>query len=189
MHKLLSKFIQQRSPVTDEELAQILSYFKPFKVAKHQTLVEQGDTARYLYFINKGCLRSFYILDNGTEATRYIAFEGSFCTGLTSFITQKPSMEYVDALEKSELLRIEREEFYQLLDKMPAWERAYRISLEYSYLRNSWRLETLICMDARARYENLLATQPLLVQRLPNKIVASYLGITPESLSRLKGPK
>jgi CRP-like cAMP-binding protein len=186
---LLTQYITDRIRLTDDELALALSRLRPRQVAKNEVLVGKGEVCRQLFFVEKGCIRTYYLQQNGSEATRYIAFEGIFGTALASFISEQPTLEYVQALEPSELLVISRTDFYALLDEIPAWERLYRISLEYAQVLNTWRLESLISMDAKARHDHLMATDPQIIRRCSNRIVASYLGITQESLSRLKAQR
>ncbi len=128
----------------------------------------------------------FYIHSDGTEITRYFAFEKNFGTALASFITQKPSLEYIEALEKSEVLSIYRNDFYQLLEIIPSLEKIYRRILEASHDINTQRIESLLGKNAKERYLTLLEQQPLIVERIPSKIIATYLGISPETLSRVK---
>ena len=118
--------------------------------------------------------------------TRHIAFEQQFATGLASFISQKPSLEALQALEDCDLLRIRRQDFYYLLNIIPAWEKFFRNYLEYAYTNNLNIYQRETTKDAAERYEELLQVNPQVVLRLPNKIVASYLNMSPETLSRLK---
>jgi CRP-like cAMP-binding protein len=189
MYDKITQLYTAKTNVNEIDLAYILSKFKPCSAKKHDILIQKGEKARYFYFINKGCLRAFYIRDNGSEATRYIAMEGQFGTALASFITGLPAKDYFDAVEDCELLRISREDFDILMKEVPAFEALYLLSLELNYLYNVWRIASLMSMDATERYQHLIREHPLIVQRLPNKIIASYLGITPESLSRLKAQK
>jgi CRP-like cAMP-binding protein len=189
MSALLHEYIRQRVTVSENELQRIMAGFSRRSTRKNELLVSRGNVCRSLFFVHQGCIRTFYIQEKGNESTRYIALEGQFGTALSSFISGQPTLEYVQTPEPSELLEISRSDFYALLDQIPAFEKLYRISLEYAQLLNTWRLESLISMDARSRYEYLMQTNPAIIQRLSNRIVASYLGISQESLSRLKSRK
>ena len=162
------------------------SEFKRVSVRKNHLLLTPGEVCKYAYFICRGCLRTYFINKRGEEKTRYIAFENKFASAFASFITQAPSAECVQALEDSELLRIRQADFYKLVDSTPAFARLYRQSLEQSQVFATWRIETMISMTAKERYENLLERMPQVILRLSNKHVASFLGITQESLSRVK---
>lgn len=137
----------------------------------------------------KGCLRVFFIKEDGAEATRRIVFEDHFSTTLVGFITRQPALEYTQALEPTTLLYITRDEFYALLESIPNWEKFYRQYLEYAYVNNTNRLISFITQDAAERYRQLLEENPEIVRRLPNRIAASYLNISPETLSRLKSKR
>jgi CRP-like cAMP-binding protein len=128
----------------------------------------------------------FFIGEDGQEVTRNISFENQFATGLASFIQQLPSEESLQALEPTTLFRIARKDFYYLLNVIPAWEKFYRNYLEFAYLNNISIYQREMMKDATERYKELLKVNPKIVDRLPNKIIASYLNMTPETLSRVK---
>lgn len=168
------------------EAAGLLSKFKSVHVKKNSVLHAAGEVCQHAYFICKGCLRTYFIDGKGEEKTRYIAFENKFVSAFASFITQEPSAEFVQALEDAELLKIRQSDFYQLVDTNAIFAALYRQSLEQAQVFATWRMETMISMTATERYENLLERMPQFVSRLSNKHIASFLGITQESLSRLK---
>lgn len=189
MYEQLTKFIKDKIEISEEDLETILSYFKSISVKKNEFLVSEGEFGKQLFFVTKGCIRIFFINEEGQESTRFLAFENHFASALVSFITENSSMEYVQALEESELLYINRNDFFALLKSHPIWEKFYRHYLEFAYVTNTNRLMSFITMDAKTRYENLLKERPIVVKRLPNKVVASFLNISQETLSRLKSRK
>jgi CRP-like cAMP-binding protein len=172
--------------LTDEQMELALSYFKPSKHSKNEMLVSEGMVSQYMNFVVKGCLRIFFIKEDGQEATRHLAFEQQFATGLASFIRGLPSFEYIQVMEDSELLRISRKDFHHLLDVIPSWEKFYSNYLENAYIDNIHIYQREITKDAELRYKELLERDPKVVMRLSNKIVASYLNMSPETLSRIK---
>lgn len=186
MYDQLAHYIQARIQVDNETLDVILSYFKPLNALKNELLIVHGQTSQRTFFVGKGCLRIYFINEEGQDATRYIAFEDQFATALMSFITGEPSLEFIQAVEHSELLYISQHDFYHLLDIIPQWEKFYRSYLEKAYVNNTNRLMSFVTLDATERYRQLLEQSPLIAARLPNKIVASYLNISQETLSRLK---
>lgn len=131
-------------------------------------------------------MRIFLFNEDKLDATRYFAFENQFATALVSFITGEPSEEFIEAAEHSELLYITYTNFYFLLEKIPQWEKFYRHYLEKAYVNNTKRLMSFLTLDATEKYRELLNENPIIVRRLPNKMVASYLNIFQETLSRLK---
>ncbi|MDQ1087137.1 MULTISPECIES: Crp/Fnr family transcriptional regulator [unclassified Siphonobacter] len=186
MHEQLSQYITSQIKVNEEELRTILSYFKPLTLTKNELVVTHGQTSQRTYFVGKGCLRVCFIDEKGQEATRYFAFENQFATALVSFITSEPSEEFIQAVEPTELLYISHTDFHQLLDTIPQWEKFYRYYLEKAYVNNTKRLMSFLIQDAAEKYRLLLAENPVIVRRLSNKLVASYLNISQETLSRLK---
>lgn len=189
MQKQLINYIKRIINVTNEELDKILSCFKPLEVEKNELLLIQGQTSQRTFFVGNGCLRIFFITEDGQEATRYLAFENNFATALCSFISNEPSLEFIQALEPTELLYISHKDFYHLLDLIPEWGKFYRHYLEKAYVNNTNRLMSFLTLDATERYKRLLNINPEIVQRLPNKIVATYLNISQETLSRLKSKR
>lgn len=184
--KKIADYIRNNISVTDKELSLILSYFHRMEVGKDEILVFDGDVNQSMYFVEDGCLRIYFIREDGQDVTRYLAFENQFATALVSFITNDPSMEFVEALEKTTLWYISRQDFFNLLDTLPQWETFYRKYVEVAYVHNTNRLMSFITMDASERYMKLLEQSPIIVKRLPNKLVANYLNISQETLSRLK---
>lgn len=184
--KQLTAYIQNIVQLTEEQMDLVLSYFKPGYHLKNEVLVEIGQVNQYMNFVEKGCIRFFFVRDDGLDITRHIVFENQFATGLASFISQQPSMEALQVLEDSQLLKISRQDFYHLLNIIPAWEKFFRNYLEYAYMNNLSIYQRGVMKDAAERYKELLSVNPEIVKRLPNKIVASYLNMSPETLSRLK---
>jgi CRP-like cAMP-binding protein len=189
MYNSFAKILNSYAELTSTEQQAILSKLKPLSVAKNEFLVVKGDVSRYFYYLHSGCVRNFSIQDNGQESTRCIAFEQSFVGNLSSFLSQQPSEEFLQALEDSKFLMLHKSDFDTLLQESRVFERIYRQQLERTWLTNNWRLDSFLSMPAKKRYEHLIKTDPQIISRLSNKIVASYLGITQESLSRLKTGK
>lgn len=186
MQELLTSYINNRISVTDKELETILSYFSPLQLKKNEMLLSNGQNSQRTFFVVNGCLRIFFINEEGQDSTRYFAFENQFATALTSFITSEPSEEFIEAVEDSEVYYITHKNFYHLLDIIPQWEKFYRIYLETAYVNNTKRLMSFLVQDALEKYRQLLDENPVVVRRLSNKMVASYLNISQETLSRLK---
>jgi len=186
MYGQLAKYVKDRVAIDDEQLQVGLACFKPLTLKKNEVINIIGSPARRMYFVNKGCLRVYFLKPDGGEVTRRFAFENTFSTSLVSFITGEPLTEFTTAIETTELLYITRDDFYRLLDVIPAWEKFYRNFLEFAYVNNTRRLQILATQDATERYKYLLKENPHYVLRLSNKLVANYLNISPEALSRLK---
>jgi len=189
MHPALKKHLAGKIRLTPEQEELVNSSFKPKTARRNEILVRKGDIARHLYFVVKGCLRVFLTDENGNESTRFLIFDGHMGTAFPSFILKKPSSAAIQSLGSSELLTLSNTDRQTLFNKLPGWETVYRLELEREYIASIQRIESLITMDAKARYKTLLRDQPQLIQRLPARIVADYLGISQETLSRLKSKK
>ena len=170
----------------NKELVKICNCFKPKTFRKNSILLREGDVCKELYFVQKGGIRTYFIDRNGYEKTRYIMLDNHMGTAMASFISQKPSVEFIEALEDTELLAINRKDFYLLCDQLENWKLFYQRILEKAYTFQNRKIETLVTLTAKQRYEQLLKETPLYVQRLSNKVLASYLDMREETLSRLK---
>jgi CRP-like cAMP-binding protein len=185
MFEQLKNYASHLAYFSEQDWQQIIPCFRPFFVNKHDYIIQAGSVCNYVYFINSGGLRMFY-LENGKDITRYFTFEHQFASALTSFLTRQPSLENIQALEDTELLRINYEQLQQLYHAVPAWHELGRKILEMAYVTSTRRIEALICLNATQRYLNLLETFPDIFQRVPQYHIASYLGVEPETLSRIR---
>ncbi len=185
MYDQLKAHTSEHIKLTDHQWAEIIPLFKPIEVTKGSYLIREGQTSNYIYFINSGLLRMFYLKD-GEETTRYFATEGYFATALTSFLTRKPTVENVEALENCELLQLHFDDLQLLYKKVPLWETFFRQLLEEAYIITTKRIEGHITKTAQERYNDFVRYNPSLLQRVPQQYIATYLGITPVSLSRLR---
>jgi CRP-like cAMP-binding protein len=186
MYELLRKSLSSQAELTDEQFDQICKKFRFRKAARNEILVHAGEICPYIFFVNKGILRVFLLDEDGKEYTRFLMFEGKFGTAFPSFVLQEPSLASVQSLEHSEILYLGRKDWMDFIDNVPGWAKAYRMSIERDYIASIKRIESLIALNAKQRYEQLMADQPEMIQRLPAKIIADYLGISQETLSRLR---
>lgn len=182
----LKHYLRSQSNLDEQQIDKIAECFKK-KTAKANTiLLSEGETCKEFYFINSGCVRTFYITKQGHEKTRYVAFENSIVTSIASFISQQPSFEFVDTLESSELYAIKHDDFFRLVSELPEWEKFYRTLLETAYIYQNKKIENLVTLTAKERFEKLMNDHPKYVHRLSNRILASYLDFRQETLSRIK---
>lgn len=186
MYDLLRKYFTDRTTIDDATFATICQHCQLVKAKRNEMLLMQGEICRYYYFVNKGCIRLFTLNSDGQEATRYFAFEGAFGSALPSLIQQKPAFEFVQAVEKSELLAFGRDDFFMLASTVPQVGLIYRQILEAAFITAQERIYGFQGLSALEKLRWLLAYQPNILTRLSNKMVASFLGVTPFTLSRLK---
>ncbi|MCB0658489.1 MAG: Crp/Fnr family transcriptional regulator [Saprospiraceae bacterium] len=184
-HRLF-QYIQSKTRLDDSAMERIGACFSCKKLKRNEHLLIEGNVCRYNYFVNHGCLRFYSINEQGQELIRYFAFEGKFGTALSSFIEEQSATENIQAIEKTEVLAIARTDFYHLVDTMSAMNAIYRDVLEMAYVTSQQRIYDFQGQPALERLKWLLQYQPNALTRLPSKMVAAYLGVTPYTLSRLK---
>ena len=183
----LQNFFRFFVDFSDEELNEIWHFFRLRKIKKGQLLCTPGEIATETGFVVKGVFRIYYLIE-GKESTRFLGSENIFISSVPSFTTQKPSVEYVEALENAELLMLSFNDLQKMCDISPKWERLVRYLAEYSYNEQQKRIYSLIALTAQERYEEFTKSRPDLIQRIPQYIIANYLGISPETLSRIRKP-
>lgn len=172
-------------PLSTEAQQALDACLEQVAYAKNDFLVTEGKTCRYLYFLQQGALRGFYNLD-GKEITHWFAFEEDFVTSFHSFITQQPAVENLQALEASILYRLSKDKLNTLLNEHHEIERLVRIAYEKYYIRLEERFVNAHFKTATERYQDLLQQTPHILERVPLGFIASYLGISQETLSRVR---
>lgn len=188
MHKNLLDYINQRStsPLTSEEEALVVATFQPKKLRKKQYFLQEGNVCKYAGFIVKGAMRQYSVDDKGVEHIVQLYIENWWATDRESAIMLTPSKYNIDAWEDTELLIITRAEMLDLIEKIPAIGQMTRIMDERSYIASQRRLNSSISNTAENRYKEFADNYPQFIQRFPQHHIASYLGITKETLSRIR---
>lgn len=177
---------QQQVNLEDEAWSEIEKILVVKELKRKDHFLRQGEVCRHLGFILKGYVRLYYQLD-GEEVTKDFNFENSFCGSYASFSLQQPSRFNVMAMETVHLLRISREDLYRLYDTYPQMQKLGRIRMEDMFIRKEMREASFLLDTAEERYQEMLRQYPKIEQRVPLKYLASYLGITAETLSRIRG--
>ncbi len=173
------------SPEAENAIAAISSFIS---VPRKKDLQPIGHTCKTIYFINKGLARIYYYKD-GIDITESFAFEGNIIARVESLFSGKPSRKAIQVLEDTELVAINAVELFKLYDDFPAIERLFRKIFEAGYVETVNRMESIQFHSAEERYLALLNEAPNVLMRVPLKYVASYLGITQVSLSRIRGTR
>lgn len=183
---LFRNIIEQQVNFSDSEVEIIVETLKHKSYKANTLVLGNGEICKHIYFILKGCVRTYYISSKGDERTRYISFEGQINTVFTSFVAQSPSSELIETLEDSEVLVMGYRDFYSLVHQIPAWETFFRKTLEDAFIYQNIKIESLMTLSAGERYQRVLTQTPHYLQRLSNRILSTYLNISQETLSRLK---
>jgi len=181
LDNVLNRFIK----LSDEELEAVHGCVRVRKIEKNVCLIDETNVADDILFVRKGYLRTFFIKGN-EEITRDISSVNSFFTALTSFITKKPSFENVSTITNCEVLLISREDLNFLYQKYNNWQMLGRRVIEEMFVRSQKRIYSLLTKSAEERYLKLMRDKPDLLQNVPLQYIASYLGVTSQSLSRLR---
>jgi CRP-like cAMP-binding protein len=186
MFEQLYKSIHEHVSLSDEEWKLCKSSFIPKKMRKRQFLLQNGDVCRRIAFIEKGALFSYSLDDRGNENVIQFGFEGYWIADLYSFLTEEPSRLNIEILEEAELLMIDREQNEVLMEKVPAFANYNRILFQNAFVALQRRIENTIGLSAEDKYIRFKEDYPQTVGRVPQHLIASYLGITPETLSRIR---
>lgn len=184
MQQLLSH-ITAYYPLNAEAVNALQDCFTKIVLTKNEYLLTEGKVCRHLYFLEKGALRGFYNLD-GKEITHWFGFEKDFVTSFHSFITGEPAVENIQLLESCTVWAIAKETLTDLFNRFHDIERLVRIAYEKYYIRLEERYVNAQFKSAKERYENLLQQTPYILERVPLGFIASYLGISQETLSRIR---
>jgi CRP-like cAMP-binding protein len=179
-------YLQEKGNFTETELDAITASAAIKKVRKRQYLLQEGDVWKYNAFVTKGCLRTYSVDEKGTEHILNFAVENWWTGDRESLQTGKPSVYNIDALEDSEVALIGREKYDQLCRDIPAFNVMVNAILEKSFRVAQNRIHTFISGSAEEKYLSFLEKFPHLVMRVPQSMIASYLGITAETLSRIR---
>ena len=184
-HELLLNAIAKRISLTETEQQQLLSVLLYKKVKKKQFLIQEGDITKQAIFVTSGCLRSYSIDKNGFEHILQFAPPGWWIGDMRSMITQEPGILYIDAVDDSDIILISKTDLDKLYAAIPKLERFFRILAENSLATYQHRLIDNLSLSAMERYNNFCKIYPTLIEKLPQKQVAAYIGVTPEFLSKM----
>ena len=173
-------------PLTEEEQELIKTYLTLKKLRKKQYLLQEEDVCKCVAFVEKGALRLYKVNEDGSEHIVQFALEGQFLTDLYSFLTNEPSIYNIDAIEESELVLITRSASDELRKRSPKYQEFIFQATSEAYIQLERRMTSVISLSLEERYKELTTNYPNIIQRLPQHMIASYMGLTPETLSRVR---
>lgn len=188
MHEALRQYIERVSegPLPEAEYEMVKAAFIPKKLRKRQYFLQEGEVNRYNAFIVKGAMRQYSVDSKGVEHILRFGVENWWMGDRESFTMLTPSKYNIDALEDSELLQVTYAAMQELIQQSPAMAKTVRIMDERSWIASQRRIHASISLTAEERYLELQTSNPVFLQRFPQNMIASYLGISPETLSRVR---
>ncbi len=186
LYTSLIKNIKELVPISKKEALLIIDAFKPKKLSKKEFLLFKGDISNHMRFISEGCLRSYHINEEGQEYVLHFGLTNWWVNDLYSYLTKTPARFFIQALKPTNVLQIQRDDLNKLFDEVPAIERFFRIKIEKAYASNLNRTIRSMSETAETRYLNFIKTHRDIEQNVPQYMLASYLGITPQHLSTIR---
>jgi CRP-like cAMP-binding protein len=186
MFERLRQNIANKVLLTDEEFTNIIPSFKQKQLKKKERLLSNGAVCDFVVFVNNGSLRSYTIDEKGSEHILQFAFENYWISDLFSYLAEVPSSLNIEAMENTEVLYISKTAMEALYQKVPKLERFMRLQIQNAYVALQKRLNATMSASAEDRYLELMQVHPDILIRVPLIYIASYLGVTPESLSRIR---
>ena len=185
-HNQLLNYLKEFTLLSQNDINQIEKLFFKKEIKKNQYFIKAGDNLKYIGFNLQGIFRYFYIDYEGNEKTKYFGTKNEFIFSLSSFIKKIPSLYFIETLEDSELLLAPVEKIYELINNNILWQNIYKSILEKTYIFKEKREADFLLFNAKDRYLNFIEEYPEIHNNVKQHYIASYLGIAPESLSRIR---
>lgn len=184
-YSALKAFIDRIIEVKDEEWKLHRDTLSRKFLRKGEFLLQAGEVCEYVSFVNIGLFRVFTMV-NDEEVTNHFFFENNYATEYSSFLTRQPSTESIQAMEDAEVLQLNYKNMQVLYEKAPSWQKYGRLVAEYIFIMAADRAKSLLLYSPEQLYLKVINETPELIERVPLQYIASYLGVQPESLSRIR---
>ncbi len=176
-------------PLNEKEINALTNRLIEKKVKRRQFILQEGDTCKYFTYILEGCFKMYGVDNSGAEHNLTFAAEDDWISDIDSLHKEKPSKLFIEAMEPSTILQISKGDLWYLYTNFPKFDRNFRVIIENKYIELQNRLLLTFSATAYERYEDFLKQYPHLANRIPNTQIASYLGITPEFLSKIRNER
>lgn len=186
MTDIFKQHIAQLIDIEDDEYERVRTYFKTKNCRKRQFLVQEGQAVTQIYFVQKGLLKSSFVDDIGKEHILQFACENWWVSDFTAFYKQEISTIAVDCIEDAELLSISFQDLDLICKEIPKMEHFFRLKSNFGFVALQKRILSLMSDSAKSRYESFCQQYPNILQRVPKQLIANYLGLSRETLSRLQ---
>ena len=189
VQELILNNVAKHITLKEEEQLYFLSLLKKQPLVKKDFILTEGQLCKYINFVNAGTLRAFYTDKEGKESTIMFAIADWWITDMHCFINQLPTMLNIQAVEHSEIFQLQKTDLDKLYDKVPQFEKFFRIIMQNAYIREQLRVIQSLSLSAEERYDNFMNKYPQIAHQVTQKQIASYLGITAEFLSSIRAGK
>lgn len=186
MSDVLKAHLRKFISIDDDEVDEVLSYFETREVKKKENLVTEGEVCKQHFFVQKGILRKFFITEKGVERTTEFAIENWWMTDVFAFESRSASQFYIQAVERARLLVVTRDNQEEMLRQHPLMEKYFRCVYQKAFGATQMRMKFLHDFSREESYHHFKNNQPEFLQRVPQYLIASYLGFTPEYLSEIR---
>jgi CRP-like cAMP-binding protein len=185
-HSLILQNVLKHISLTSQEKQHFTSVLKYKEISRKDFLLKEGQVAKHINFIHSGALKAYYLDAKMDENIIMLAVDDWWITDMYSFAMNKPAMQFISAIEDSIVFQLGRSDFDKLFERIPAFERFFRILMQNAYIREQLRVIQNLSLPAEERYLNFINKYPHLVQRVTQKQIASYIGVSPEFLSAMR---
>lgn len=189
MNSNLTEYISRYVSMSEMEIKVFQSYLKPLVLKKKEFLLKSGQLCKSRYFIAKGCVRLFYLDNKGNEQIIHFGIDNWWITDYESLVNNEPSMLNIQAVENTELLELPQGKFDELCKKVPQTERLFRKIMEKTYIAAQNRIGYIYSLKGEEQFHLFISANPEFAQRVPQYMIASYLGMSPEFVSKIKTKK
>ena len=189
MNQNLTEYIRRYISISEAEIELFQSYLKPKKLKKKEFLLKEGEICKSRYYITKGCIRLYYIDNKGNEQIIHFGIDDWWITDYESLINETSSELYIQATENTELLELPQKAFDELCHMLPSVERLFRKIMEKTYIAIHKRVTYMFSLSGEELFKTFISANPDFAQRVPQYMIASYLGMSPEFVSKIKAKK